>query len=275
MTSHRPLEMTKQHIMAAFRQKAFIPFITAGDLTISDTERYIHTMAQAGADMIEIGIPFSDPVAEGPVIQRASERALQGGLKIDHIFAMVKRLRQGKDQREALTIPLILMTYINPIVVYGKERFFSACADVGIDGVIVPDCPFEEKGELIEAAHACGVCVISMIAPTSKNRIEMIASEAEGFIYCVSSLGVTGMRGHIQTDLPTIVSTIRQYTNIPVAIGFGISNPAQAKTMASVADGAVVGSALVAIVADKGSQADAAIHDYVSTMKVAVEEANT
>jgi len=269
------IEATQARFNAAFTNKAFIPFITAGDPHIECTERYIRKMAAAGADVIEIGIPFSDPTAEGPVIQRASERALSGGVKIQHIFDMVTRLRQGDINHEPITIPLVLMTYMNPIFVFGKDTFFSHCESAGIDGVIVPDCPFEEKRELSEVAHAHGICVVSMIAPTSDNRIEMIASEAEGFVYCVSSLGVTGMRSEIKTDLPSIVETIRQHTDIPVAIGFGISNPNQAKEMTVFADGAIVGSALVNIIGEHGGDAEAAIVDYVTTMKAAVAENNT
>ena len=177
--------------------KAFIPFISAGDHGIENTERYIRVMVKAGADMVEIGIPFSDPTAEGPVIQEASTRALSTGVKINDIFDMVRRLRTGDD---AVTVPLVFMTYLNPIYVFGREKFFTLCEEVGIAGVIVPDMPFEEKGELASVANKHGVEVVSLIAPTSENRIEMIAKEAEGFVYCVSSLGVTGMRSEIKTD---------------------------------------------------------------------------
>ena len=242
--------------------KAFIPFISAGDHGIETTERYIRVMVKAGADMVEIGIPFSDPTAEGPVIQEASTRALSTGVKINDIFDMVRRLRTGDD---AVTIPLVFMTYLNPIYVFGREKFFTLCEEVGISGVIVPDMPFEEKGELASIANKHGVEVVSLIAPTSENRIEMIAKEAEGFIYCVSSLGVTGMRSEIKT--------VRKYTDIPVAVGFGISTPAQAEAMARVSDGAIVGSAIVKIVAEHGENADQALFDYVQSMKQAVQKA--
>ncbi|MDU4443923.1 MAG: tryptophan synthase subunit alpha [Veillonella sp.] len=222
--------------------KAFIPFISAGDHGIENTERYIRIMVKAGADMVEIGIPFSDPTAEGPVIQEASTRALSTGVKIHDIFDMVRRLRTGDDA-------------------------------VTISGVIVPDMPFEEKGELGTIAHKHGVEVVSLIAPTSENRIEMIAKEAEGFVYCVSSLGVTGMRSEIKTDIKSIVETIRKYTDIPVAVGFGISKPEQAEAMARVSDGAIVGSAIVKIVAEHGKNADQALFDYVQSMKQAVLKA--
>ena len=250
--------------------KAFIPFISAGDHGIETTERYIRVMVKAGADMVEIGIPFSDPTAEGPVIQEASTRALSTGVKINDIFDMVRRLRTGDD---TVTIPLVFMTYLNPIYVFSREKFFTLCEDVGISGVIVPDMPFEEKGELASIANTHGVEVVSLIAPTSENRIEMIAKEAEGFIYCVSSLGVTGMRSEIKTDIKSIVETVRKYTDIPVAVGFGISTPAQAEAMARVSDGAIVGSAIVKIVAEHGENADQALFDYVQSMKQAVQKA--
>ena len=250
--------------------KAFIPFISAGDHGIENTERYIRVMVKAGADMVEIGIPFSDPTAEGPVIQEASTRALATGVKINDIFDMVRRLRTGDD---AVTIPLVFMTYLNPIYVCGREKFFTLCEEVGISGVIVPDMPFEEKGELASIANTHGVEVVSLIAPTSENRIEMIAKEAEGFIYCVSSLGVTGMRSEIKTDIKSIVETVRKYTDIPVAVGFGISTPDQAEAMARVSDGAIVGSAIVKIVAEHGENADQALFDYVQSMKQAVQKA--
>ncbi|WP_127068531.1 MULTISPECIES: tryptophan synthase subunit alpha [unclassified Veillonella] len=259
--------MNKITIAQAFAKKAFIPFITAGDQGITTTEKYIRTMAKAGATLIEIGIPFSDPVAEGTVIQAASERALSTGVTTDDIFDMVRRLRTGTD---ALTVPLVFMTYMNPIYVYGVESFMTRCEEVGIQGVIVPDCPLEEKQELSHQAKAHGVSVISLIAPTSEQRIEEIASQAEGFVYCVSSLGVTGMRSDIKTDLASIVQQIRQYTDIPVAVGFGISTPEQAKTMASLSDGAIVGSAIVKQIGEWGATGEKELYQYVRSMVEAV-----
>ncbi len=259
--------MNKITIAEAFKKKAFIPFITAGDQGIDATEKYIRTMAKAGASLIEIGIPFSDPVAEGPVIQAASERALSTGVTTDDIFDMVKRLRTGT---EPLTIPLVFMTYLNPIYVYGVESFMTRCEEVGIQGVIVPDCPLEEKQELAHQAKAHGIAVISLIAPTSEQRIEKIASQAEGFVYCVSSLGVTGMRSDIKTDLASIVQQIRQYTDVPVAVGFGISTPEQAKAMASLSDGAIVGSAIVKQIGEWGSNGEKELYQYVRSMVEAV-----
>lgn len=259
--------MNKITIAEAFRKKAFIPFITAGDQGIDTTEKYIRTMAKAGASLIEIGIPFSDPVAEGPVIQVASERALSTGVTTDDIFDMVKRLRTGT---EPLTIPLVFMTYLNPIYVYGVESFMTRCEEVGIQGVIVPDCPLEEKQELAHQAKTHGIAVISLIAPTSEQRIEEIASQAEGFVYCVSSLGVTGMRSDIKTDIASIVEQIRQYTVIPVAVGFGISTPEQARAMANVSDGAIIGSAIVKQIGEWGPNGEKELYDYVRSMVEAV-----
>ena len=259
--------MNKITIAQAFKKKAFIPFITAGDQGITTTEKYIRTMTKAGASLIEIGIPFSDPVAEGPVIQAASERALSTGITTDDIFEMVQRLRTGAD---ALTIPLVFMTYMNPIYVYGVESFMKRCEEVGVQGVIVPDCPFEEKQVLGKQAKDHGVSVISLIAPTSEQRIKDIAADAEGFVYCVSSLGVTGMRSDIKTDIASIVQQIRQYTDIPVAVGFGISTPDQAKAMANVSDGAIVGSAIVKQIGEWGPNGEKELYDYVRSMVEAV-----
>ena len=259
--------MNKITIAQAFKKKTFIPFITAGDQGITTTEKYIRTMAKAGASLIEIGIPFSDPVAEGPVIQAASERALSTGITTDDIFEMAQRLRTGAD---ALTIPLVFMTYMNPIYVYGVESFMKRCEEVGVQGVIVPDCPFEEKQELGKQAKEHGVSVISLIAPTSEQRIKDIAADAEGFVYCVSSLGVTGMRSDIKTDIASIVQQIRQYTDIPVAVGFGISTPDQAKAMAHVSDGAIVGSAIVKQIGEWGQNGEEKLYEYIRSMVEAI-----
>lgn len=246
--------------------KVFIPFITGGDPDIETSYELIKTMAENGADIIEIGIPFSDPIAEGPVIQEADLRALASGTTTDALFDLVVRLRKEID------IPLIFMTYMNPIYVYGTERFMKRCAQVGIDGVIVPDVPFEEKAELAGACSANGIELISMIAPTSEERIETIAKEAEGFIYCVSSLGVTGVRSEITTDIGSMVKHVKTVTKVPVAVGFGISTPEQAKKMAGLSDGAIVGSAIVKLVAKYGKDAVSHVADYVKSMKTAVLE---
>lgn len=255
-------------IQEAFKDgKAFIPFVVAGDPNLAATEKFIISMANAGADLVEIGIPFSDPVAEGQVIQAASKKALDAGTTTDKLFEMVKSLRPK------VNIPLVFMTYVNPIFVYGKDKFFAKCQEVGVSGVIVPDVPFEEKAEFAVSANAHDVEFVSLIAPTSENRIGMIAKEAQGFIYCVSSLGVTGVRSEIKTDLKSIIDTIRQYTKVPVAVGFGISTPQQAEQMASISDGAIVGSAVIKIIDKYGSEAEQPIYDYVKKMKAAVMRA--
>lgn len=246
------------------REKAFIPFITAGDPSLEITEQLVMAMADEGADLIELGIPFSDPVAEGPVIQRADERALASGTTTDKIFAMVRRLRK------ACSVPMAFMTYVNPIFTYGSERFMKNCQEAGIDAVIVPDLPFEEKQELRPYCSKYGVDLISLIAPTSKERIRMIASEAQGFVYCVSSMGVTGVRQEITTDVGQMVRLVKEIKNIPCAIGFGISTPEQASRMALVSDGVIVGSAIVKIVEQYGADCVPHVAEYVRTMKQAL-----
>ena len=248
-------------------KKAFIGFLTAGDPTADCTVNYILEMERAGADLIEIGIPFSDPTAEGVVIQDANIRALKNGMTTDGAFDIVRRVRE-KSQ-----IPLAFMTYANPVFHYGYERFFTKCEELGVDAIIIPDMPYEEKTEMEEPADAHNVAVISMIAPTSEERIQMIAKEAKGFIYVVSSMGVTGVRSEIKTDLGAIVESIRGVTDVPCAIGFGISTPEQAKAMAAVSDGAIVGSAIVKIIAKYGEEAGPELYKYVKSMKEAVGEA--
>ncbi|MGN0425423.1 MAG: tryptophan synthase subunit alpha [Acetatifactor sp.] len=253
------------NIRQAFENgKAFIPFITCGDPDLETTRAAVLRAVENGADLIELGIPFSDPTAEGPVIQGANLRALTGGVTTDKIFAFVEELR------ESVTIPLVFMTYANVVFSYGAERFLSACQRIGIDGIILPDLPFEEKDEFLPTCRKYGVDLISLIAPTSANRIAMIAREAEGFIYVVSSLGVTGARTEIQTDLTSIVAAIRENTSVPCAIGFGISTPEQAKRMADIADGAIVGSAIIKFLEKYGKDAPDFIGEYVKSMKDAI-----
>jgi len=252
-------------IRSAFRNgKAFIPFITCGDPDLATTGACVRAAVENGADLIELGIPFSDPTAEGPVIQGANLRALTGGITTDRIFEFVRELR--KDVR----VPMAFMTYANVAFSYGAERFISACRDIGIDGLILPDVPFEEKGEFLPLCHKYGVDLISLVAPTSKNRIAAIAKEAEGFLYIVSSLGVTGTRSEIKTDLASIVEAVRQNTDIPCAIGFGISTPEQARRMAGIADGAIVGSAIVRLLEKYGKDAPGHVGAYVKSMKDAM-----
>ena len=244
--------------------KAFIPFITCGDPDVETTMACVREMVKSGADLIELGIPFSDPTAEGPVIQGANLRALTGGVTTDRIFDMVRELRKD------VAVPMVFMTYANVVFSYGAERFISTCAGIGIDGLILPDLPFEEKEEFLAVCRAHGVALISLIAPTSANRVAMIAKEAEGFIYLVSSLGVTGVRSSITTVLGPIIRTIRENTDVPCAIGFGISNPEQAKAMAKEADGVIVGSAIVKLIAQYGKDAAAPVGAFVKEMKDAV-----
>lgn len=256
------------NIQKAFANgKAFIPFITCGDPDLATTAAAVRAAAQNGADLIELGIPFSDPTAEGPVIQGANLRALRGGVTTDKIFAFVRQLRQD------VKVPMVFMTYANVVFSYGAEKFISTCKEIQIDGLILPDLPFEEKDEFLPLCHQYGVDLISLIAPTSENRIAMIAKEAEGFLYIVSSLGVTGTRSEIKTDLASIVSVVRQNTKIPCAIGFGISTPEQAKKMAGLSDGAIVGSAIIKILQKYGKDAPPYVGEYVQQMKKAVREA--
>lgn len=253
------------NIYRAFEnEKAFIAFITCGDPDLETTAAAVRAAAANGADLIELGIPFSDPTAEGPVIQGANIRALQGGVTTDKIFDLVRELRRD------VTIPLVFMTYANVVFSYGADRFLSTCRDIGIDGLILPDVPYEEKEEFLPQCRQYGIDLISLIAPTSHNRVAMIAREAEGFLYIVSSLGVTGTREEIRTDLASIVEVVRQNTQIPCAIGFGISTPEQARQMADLSDGVIVGSAIIKILEKYGTQAPPYIGEYVKSMKEAI-----
>ncbi|WP_295610617.1 tryptophan synthase subunit alpha [uncultured Methanobrevibacter sp.] len=254
-------------IANAFKNgKAFIPFFTAGDPNIEKTVEYALAMEEAGCDLIEIGIPFSDPMAEGVVIQEANVRALKQNTTTDDVFDAIKAIREKSD------IPIVFLTYINPVFFYGYERFFKKCNELGIDGIISPDLPYEEKGEIADIARKYDVDIISLIAPTSKERIQKIASEATGYIYVVSSLGVTGMRSEIKTDLNAIIDDIRDVTDLPLAVGFGINTPKQASEIGGIADGVIVGSAIVKIIEEHGEDAAEPLKEYVSSMKKACNE---
>lgn len=244
--------------------KAFIGFVTAGDPDLETSEKIMLKMAEAGCDLIEIGIPFSDPIAEGPVIQEANLRSLSQGTTTDKVFELTERVSKQID------IPLVYMTYLNVLFKYGYDNFLEKAVKAGISGVIIPDLPFEEKQELQSVAEKYGIDVISLIAPTSENRIKMIASDAKGFVYAVSSLGVTGTRSEITTDLDTITKHIKDVTDVPVAIGFGINTPEQAKKYADIADGVIVGSAIVKIIAKHGKNAPGEVYKYVKEMKDAI-----
>ena len=253
-------------IASAFQdKKAFIAFITCGDPDLETTAVAVREAVKNGASLIELGIPFSDPTAEGPVIQAASLRALQGGVTTDKIFDLVRELRKD------VTVPLVFMTYANVVFSYGADRFLANCKEVGIDGLILPDVPYEEKEEFLEPCRKYGVDLISLIAPTSEDRIAMIADEAEGFLYVVSSLGVTGTRTEIKTDLASIMEVVRQSTDLPCAIGFGISTPEQAKKMSDLSDGVIVGSAIVKLLAKYGKDAPKYIGEYVRSMTEAMQ----
>ena len=254
------------HIAAAFKNhKAFIPFITVGDPDLSTTKKFVHTLVSAGADLVELGIPFSDPTAEGPVIMKASEIALHSGTTTDQVFALTKELRE-----EGIEVPFLYMTYANVVFSYGIERFMRAAREAGADGLILPDVPYEEKAEFDAPAKAAGLSLISMIAPTSEDRIAKIAREAAGFIYVVSSLGVTGVRQEITTDIGAMVKLVKENTDVPCAVGFGISTPEQAAEMAAISDGAIVGSAIVRQIQDAGEGAVEAIRTYAGAMAKAV-----
>jgi tryptophan synthase alpha chain len=258
-------------IASAFADgKAFIGFLTGGDPSIEKSAEFIRAMAAAGADLIEIGIPFSDPIAEGSVIQEANIRALKAGATVEKLFELVESLRSGA----ALSIPLVFLTYLNPVLCYGYERFFDRCRRSGVDGIIIPDLPFEEHGELSGIAAAHGIDLISLIAPTSEERIAVIAQAAKGFIYIVSSMGVTGERGEIKTDLASIIASVRAHSAVPSAVGFGIHTPEQAAEIARLADGVIVGSAICKLIAAHGSEAAEPVRRYVAAMKAAVRSAS-
>lgn len=255
-------------IADAFKNgKAFIAFITGGDPDLETTERLLLAIQESGADLVEIGVPFSDPIAEGPVIQEADERALKAGCTTDRLFDAVKSVK------DRMHIPMVFMTYINPVFSYGTEKFFDRCNECGICGIIIPDVPFEEKDEVSGVCRKHGVELVSMIAPTSRERIHAIAKEAEGFLYCVSSLGVTGVRSEITTDVGSMIRLAKEVTDIPCAVGFGISTPEQAEKMARVSDGAITGSAIERIIAGHGRDAVSYVSEYVRAMKDGVIKA--
>lgn len=248
-------------IQKAFEnKKAFIGFLTAGDPTLEKTEEFVLEMERAGASLIELGVPFSDPIADGPVIQEANIRSLSAGCTTDRLFETVASIRQKTD------IPLVFLAYLNTLYKYGYEKFCKRCQECGIDGVIIPDLPFEEREELVPVASQYDVDVITMVAPTSKERIKMVVKEATGFIYVVSSMGVTGARSEITTDVGEIVETIRSVTDTPTAIGFGINTKEQVHKYSAIADGAIIGSAIVKIIEQYGEDAAPKLYEYVSEM---------
>ena len=245
-------------------KKAFIPFITCGDPDLETTAKIVRAAVENGADLIELGIPFSDPTAEGPVIQGANIRALKGGVTTDKVFSLVKELRTD------VTVPMVFMTYANVVFSYGAEKFISACKDIGINGLILPDLPYEEKDEFLPICKKYGVALISLIAPTSENRIAMIAKEAEVLLHLASSTGLRRIRKDIKNHPKSIVDVIRQNAFVPCAIGFGISTPEQAKSMADLSDGAIVGSAIIKIIEQYGKEAPRYVGEYVKKIKEAI-----
>ena len=251
--------------LARKKEKALVTFVTAGDPDLDTTEKLVLSMLESGADLVELGVPFSDPIAEGRVIQKASRRALDGGTTLVKIFELVRRLREKTDE------PLLFMLYLNSIYRFGTDRFFRLCAETGVDGVIVPDMPYEEKEEIQGAADENGVLSIRLVAPTSHGRIQMIADGAKGFLYCVSSMGVTGMRGSFSTDFGEFFGAIKKYAKIPCCVGFGVSGPEQAKTMAAYCDGVIVGSAIVKIVEREGANAVPEVAEFVRSLRDAVK----
>lgn len=244
--------------------KAFIGFVTAGDPDLNTSKEILLNMSKGGCDLIEVGIPFSDPIAEGPVIQDANIRALKNNVTTDDVFALTKSVSQEVDT------PMVFMTYLNVLFKYGYDKFLQKAKDSGICGVIIPDLPYEEKDELQSVAKKYGIEVVSLVAPTSEDRIKMIAADAEGFIYTVSSMGVTGVRSEIKTDLESITKAIKEVTDVPVAIGFGINTPEQAKKYSHIADGVIVGSAIVKLVAEHKTDAPKYVYEYVKSMKDAI-----
>lgn len=252
-------------ISEAFKnKKAFIPFITCGDPDLETTGRIIKAMSENGAALIELGIPFSDPTAEGPVIQEANIRALAGGVTTDKIFDFVREIRKD------VSIPMVFMTYANVVFSYGPEKFLTKCALTGMDGIIIPDLPFEEKGEFAPFCKKHGIDLISLIAPTSQDRIALIAKEAEGFVYIVSSLGVTGTRSEITSDIGAMVKLVKENTNVPCAVGFGISTSEQAEKIGRLADGVIIGSAIVKIIEEHGRNSVPYVSEFVSNIKKAL-----
>jgi tryptophan synthase alpha chain len=220
-------------------EKAMIAFITAGDPNLDTTIDVVLAMEVAGADIIELGIPYSDPLADGVIIQQSSTRALNNGARISKIMNTVKEIRKNTE------VPLVYLVYYNSVFKYGIEKFIKECSNVGIDGIIIPDLPIEERKDIIEVADSYGVNLIPLVAPTSKKRIESIVNNGKGFVYCVSTNGVTGVRKELGTNIEEYMEVVSQYTNLPKAIGFGISGPDMAKELKSYCDGVILGSAIV------------------------------
>ncbi|MCL5291208.1 MAG: tryptophan synthase subunit alpha [Actinobacteria bacterium] len=241
---------------------ALMPYFMAGYPTVEGSRKAILAASNAGADLIELGIPYSDPLADGPVIQEAGRIALAGGMTTDAVFQLVRSIR------EESAIPIVLMTYYNLLFRYGLERFASKVADSGADGVIVPDLPPEEAGPWREAAGLAGLDAIFLVAPTSTpERIALAASASTGFVYCVSLTGVTGERTALPANLVDLVKRVKAVTDKPVAVGFGISTPEQAGEVGRIADGVIIGSALVRLIGEAGENAPALVREFIVSVK--------
>lgn len=246
------------------RGKAFVPFITAGDPDLDTTYKLVLAMAEEGADLIELGIPFSDPMAEGPEIMGANERARRGGVTTEDVFALVERLRGVTD------IPLAFMTYANVVFSRGTEKFISRMEKLKMDALILPDVPYEEKAEFAPVCKKHNIDFISLIAPTSDDRCVTIGREATGFLYCVSSMGVTGERARLGGEVGNLIRRVKAVSDIPCAIGFGISGPEQAAAMAAVSDGVIVGSAIVRLIATYGRDSEPYVRKFVRSIVAAI-----
>lgn len=254
------------HIAKAFEKgKALIAFLTAGVPSLEDSVNYVLEMEKAGATLIEIGVPFSDPIADGPVIMEADVKALENHIHLPQVMELVKTLRTKTD------IPIVLLTYYNPVFNYPAQAFFKEAKEIGIDGVIIPDLPHEEQKEIRPLADENEVDIIQMVAPTSEERIRANVKEATGFVYVVSSMGVTGMRSSIQTNLEDIIRVVKETTDTPVAIGFGIHTPEQAGRMAKLADGVITGSGVVDIINKNGKEAAPKLASYIAGLKAGME----
>ncbi len=242
------IDLTFQNLRAA-KHTGVIAYLTAGDPDLETTEELVCHLAKSGAAMVELGVPFSDPVADGPVIQAASTRALKNGVTLEDILDLIQSLR-GK-----IDIPLLIMTYYNPVLSYGIDNFIRAASESGLDGLIVPDLPLEESEMLSESLRESGIHYIYLLSPTSSNqRIAATAKRASGFIYCVSVAGVTGARDDIPSSGRELLSRVKSITDLPLALGFGISRPEQVKALGSRSDAVIIGSAIVRLVEKGGNK---------------------
>jgi tryptophan synthase alpha chain len=259
------IRQTFEHLQKT-HERALIPYVTAGDPDLEMTKRLVREMVRRGGDIIEIGVPFSDPLADGPIIQRASQRALQGGTTLRKILQTVSELRHEVD------VPLVLMTYYNPVFRYGEEAFVADALDAGVDGIIVPDLPPEEGQSIIELTTDTPLEMIFLAAPTSTSaRLALISEASRGFIYYVSRLGTTGVRDHLADDLRIMLEKVRASTLKPIAVGVGVSTPEHVRLVAELADGVVVGSAILKLIEDLEDRADRLEHvgDFVAVLKAA------